>query len=275
MAFVTTHETTVSPDRRSLLKWTGALAGATGIGLATGHAQPPRQTEAASAQQEIGALRKGMFSYMLASEQFPTPELLRLGAHASRAGFHVLSTSDHLQPWQANEGHVGQAWVTMGALGAQTHSWMGTTVTCPTMRYNPAVVAEAFATMSHLYPGRVFLGVGSGEALNEQIATGEWPKWQERWDRLIEAITVIRQLWTGQDVSFKGKYYTINAKLYDPPSRPIPLLTAANGKKVDAPRRTAWRRTCHRSANLDAAQIGMGRRRACRRQEPRRHARPG
>jgi F420-dependent hydroxymycolic acid dehydrogenase len=124
----------------------------------------------------------------------------------------------------------------MGALGAKTRSWMGTTVTCQTMRYNSAVVAEAFATMSHLYPGRVFLGAGSGKALNEQIATGEWPKWQERCDRLVEAITVIRQLWTGQDVSFKGEYYTINAKLYDPPSRPIPLLTAANGKKsCDSP----------------------------------------
>jgi F420-dependent hydroxymycolic acid dehydrogenase len=231
MASVTIHETTLPPDRRSLLKWTGALAGATGLGMSAGNGQSARQNEAASAQQEVGALRKGMFSFMLASEQFTTPELLRLGAQASRAGFHVLSTSDHLQPWQANEGHAGQAWVTMGALGAQTHTWMGTTVTCPTMRYNPAVVAEAFATMSHLYPGRVFLGVGSGEALNEQIATGEWPKWQERWDRLIEAITIIRQLWTGQDVFFKGRYYSINAKLYDPPSRPIPLLTAANGKK--------------------------------------------
>jgi G6PDH family F420-dependent oxidoreductase len=126
---------------------------------------------------------------------------------------------------------MGQAWVTMGALGAQAHSWMGTTVTCPTLRYNPAVVAEAFATLGHLYPGRVFLGVGSGEALNEQVAVGEWPHWQERWDRLIEAVNVIRQLWGGQDVAFKGKYYTVNAKLYDPPTRPIPLLTAANGKK--------------------------------------------
>ena len=219
------------PARRSLLKWTGALAGATGIGLSAAQAQPARRTEPAAAPQEVGGLRKGMFSFMLASEQFPTVELVKLGAHASRAGFHVLSTSDHMQPWQANEGHVGQAWVTMGALGAQTHSWMGTTVTCPTLRYNPAVVAEAFATMSHLYPGRVFLGVGSGEALNEQAVTGTWPKWQERWDRLIEAITVIRQLWSGQDVAFKGKYYTVNAKLYDPPAKPIPLLTAANGKK--------------------------------------------
>ena len=218
------------PARRNLLKWTGALAGATGIGLAAAHAQPAAAVTAAGAR-EVGGLRKGMFSYMLASEQFPTAELVKLGAHASRAGFQVLSTSDHIQPWQSNEGHVGQAWVTMGALGAQAHGWMGTTVTCPTMRYNPAVVAEAFATLTHLYPGRVFLGIGSGEALNEQAVTGNWPKWQQRWDRLIEAITVIRQLWSGQDVAFKGKYYTVNARLYDPPTTPIPLLTAANGKK--------------------------------------------
>jgi TAT-translocated FGD2 family F420-dependent dehydrogenase len=217
------QDPTLSADRRSLLKWTSLLAGATGLGFASAQAQ--------TSQREVGGLRKGMFSFMLASEQFPTAELVQLGALASRAGFQVLSSSDHFQPWQANEGHAGQAWVTLAALGAQSHSWMGTTVTCPTLRYNPAVVAEGFATLSHLYPGRIFLGVGSGEALNEQAATGEWPKWQERWDRLIEAITIIRQLWTGENVSFKGKYYTVNAKLYDPPTRPIPLLTAANGKK--------------------------------------------
>jgi TAT-translocated FGD2 family F420-dependent dehydrogenase len=225
-----TSRTATTPDRRNLLKWTSALAAATGVSMATGHAQPSGQPD--SARPEVGGLRKGMFSFMLASEQFATPELLRLGAHAAKSGFAVLSTSDHLQPWQANQGHTGQAWVTMGALGAQAHSWMGTTVTCPTLRYNPAVVAEAFATLGHLYPGRVFLGVGSGEALNEQVATGEWPHWQERWDRLIEAVTIIRQLWTGQDVAFKGKYYNVNAKLYNPPPRPIPLLTAANGKKA-------------------------------------------
>ncbi|MFL5335821.1 MAG: LLM class flavin-dependent oxidoreductase, partial [Geminicoccaceae bacterium] len=223
--------TSLAPDRRNLLKWTSAVAGATGLGLTAGRAETPRQATAASSQREVGGLRKGMFSFMLASEQFPTTELIRLGAHASKAGFPVLSTSDHFQPWQANQGRTGQAWVTMGALGAQAHSWMGTTVTCPTLRYNPAVVAEAFATLSNLYPGRVFLGVGSGEALNEQAATGEWPHWQERWDRLIEAIGVIRQLWGGQDVAFKGKFHTVNARLYDPPAKPIPLLTAANGKK--------------------------------------------
>jgi len=93
------------------------------------------------------------------------------------------------------------------------------------------VVAEAFASLSLLYPGRVFLGVGSGEALNELAATGQWPHWQERWDRLIEAISVIRALWTGQPIDHHGKYYTVKAKLYDPPAQPIPLLTAANGRK--------------------------------------------
>jgi G6PDH family F420-dependent oxidoreductase len=120
----------------------------------------------------------------------------------------------------------------MGALSTHlSQAWMGTTVTCPTLRYSPAVVAEAFATLSQLAPGRIFLGVGSGEALNEQAATGMWPKWQERWDRLIEAMDIIRALWSGEAVSHKGDHYTVNAKLYDPPARPIPLLTAANGRK--------------------------------------------
>jgi TAT-translocated FGD2 family F420-dependent dehydrogenase len=169
---------------------------------------------------------------MLPHEQFPVQDIVRIGKTASASGFDVLSTSDHFQPWQANEGHAGSAWVTMAALGHQApRSWMGTTVTCPTIRYNPAVVAEAFASLSLLYPGRVFLGVGSGEALNEAAATGIWPKWQERWDRLIEAMTIIRALWTGQPVSHKGQFYTVDARLYDPPAQPIPLLTAANGRK--------------------------------------------
>ena len=204
-------ENSAAPDRRSLLKWTSALAGAAGIGMASAKGQTPAPS---AGPREVGGLRRGLFSYTLAHEQFPVPELVRIGALASKSGFQVLATSDHLQPWQANEAHSGQAWVTMAALGAQSHSWMGTAVTCPTLRYNPAVVAEAFASLSLLYPGRVYL-----------------PKWQERWDRLIEAITVIRQLWTGENVSFKGKYYTVNAKLYNPPPKPIPLLTAANGKK--------------------------------------------
>jgi TAT-translocated FGD2 family F420-dependent dehydrogenase len=182
--------------------------------------------------QPARPLSQKTIGFMLGHEQFRVPELVDIGAHAAGAGFGLLATSDHFQPWQANEGHAGQAWVTMGALGARAaNSWLGTTVTCPILRYNPAVVAEAFASLSLLYPGRIFLGVGSGEALNEQAATGTWPRWQERWDRLIEAIGVIRDLWRGQGVDHKGKYYTVQAKLYDPPTAPIPLLTAANGKK--------------------------------------------
>jgi TAT-translocated FGD2 family F420-dependent dehydrogenase len=180
-----------------------------------------------------GSLHKGMIAFMLAHEQFPVPELLRLGAAAEQAGFDVLATSDHFQPWQANQGHCGEAWITLGALGQQTRrAWLGPTVTCPTLRYHPAVVAEAFATLSQLYPGRIFLGLGSGEALNEQAATGQWPAWRERWDRLIEAVTLIRQLWTGKTVQHKGAHYTVSGRLYDPPVTPVPLLLAANGPKA-------------------------------------------
>jgi len=179
------------------------------------------------------ALPKGMVAFMLAHEQFTAAELVRLGAAAEKAGFDLLATSDHFQPWQANQRHAGQAWITLGALGQHTQRvWMGPTVTCPTLRYHPAIVAEAFATLSQLYPGRIFLGMGSGEALNEQAATGEWPQWRERWERLIEAAAVIRQLWTGQTVKHRGKHYTVEGKLYDPPAQPIPLLLAANGPKA-------------------------------------------
>jgi TAT-translocated FGD2 family F420-dependent dehydrogenase len=175
------------------------------------------------------SIRKPMVGFMLAHEQFPVPELVELGVMAEQAGFDLLATSDHFQPWQANEGHAGAAWVTMGALGQRTQKvWIGPTVTCPSFRYNPAVVAEAFASLSLLYPGRIFLGVGSGEALNEEAAVGSWPKWPERSERLVEATQVIRQLWEGQQIEHRGKYYNVNAKLYDPPAQPIPLLMAAN-----------------------------------------------
>ncbi|HEX4156865.1 MAG TPA: TIGR03557 family F420-dependent LLM class oxidoreductase [Rhizomicrobium sp.] len=180
-----------------------------------------------------GSLSGKLIGFMLAHEQFRIPELTELADRATAAGFGLLATSDHFQPWQPNEGHCGLAWVTMATLGERARSaWIGTTVTCPTLRYHPAIVAEAFASLSQLYPGRVFLGVGSGEALNEQAATGEWPEWSERWERLAEAIEIIRALWRGERVSHKGKHYELDGKLYDPPAQPIPLLTAANGPKA-------------------------------------------
>ena len=200
--------TTDDPGRRNLLKFAAMMAAASPLGVAAAQSSAPTTTARPQRNEQgqpSGGIGKGLIGYMLAHEQFRVPELVALGKQAANGGFHLLATSDHLQPWQANEGHSGQAWVTLGALSSQvSRTWMGTTVTCPILRYSPAVVAEAFASMRLLAPGRVFLGVGSGEALNEEAGTGTWPKWQERWDRLIEAITVIQQLWSGENVSHRG-----------------------------------------------------------------------
>jgi TAT-translocated FGD2 family F420-dependent dehydrogenase len=218
-------------NRRSLLISAGALVGASGA-CSRSSVAPPSGTTAAIGGGP-GAFRRQMVGFTLAHEQFKVPELVELGAAAERAGFDVLATSDHRQPWQANEGHSGHAWVTLGVLGQKTKkSWMGTSVTCPSLRNNPAAVAEAFATLSLFYPGRIFLGLGSGEALNEQAATGVWPAWSERSERLIEATEIIRRLWTGTPVVHQGKFYKVEAKLYDPPAAPIPILMAANGPKA-------------------------------------------
>jgi TAT-translocated FGD2 family F420-dependent dehydrogenase len=184
-------------------------------------------------QEEKTQLRGKLVGFMLAHEQFPAPQLADLGAAAEKAGFDLLAASDHFQPWQANQGHTGLAWVTLGVTGQKTkHIWMGPTVTCPTLRYSPAVVAEAFATLNAFFPGRIFLGLGSGEALNEQAAMGSWPEWEERSERLIEATGIIRRLWTGEELHHAGKYYAVDAKLCDPPATNIPILMGANGPKA-------------------------------------------
>jgi TAT-translocated FGD2 family F420-dependent dehydrogenase len=216
-------------NRRLLLKSAGVLAGAAALNFESSPiaAQSPR------VQTINGSLRKGMLGYMLAHEEFVVPELLDIGIAAERAGFDFLAISDHFQPWQANQGHAGMAWVTLGAIGQRTKRvWMGTTVTCPSYRYNPAVVAEGFASLSALNPNRIFLGLGSGEALNEEAATGQWGSWGERSERLIEATALIRELWKGGQVTHKGNHYELKARLYDVP-KPAPLiLMAANGPKA-------------------------------------------
>ena len=225
----------VRPSRRQVLTSTTAMVAAAGLAADARAAQPAgtrTQAPENAMQSNTGLQRQKLVGFMLGHEQFTVPQLVDIGAHATEAGFGLLATSDHFQPWQANEGHCGEAWVTMGALTQRVRqAWVGTTVTCPTLRYHPAVVAQAFASLGLLHPGRIFLGVGSGEALNEQAATGQWPKWPERWERLTEAIEIIRALWGGGPVSHQGKHYTVNGKLYDKPSQPIPLMTAANGRK--------------------------------------------
>lgn len=177
--------------------------------------------------------RKRRIGYVVSSEQFRVEDLVRFGAAADKAGFDAVWSSDHFQPWQANEGHSSFAWATLAALTQRSHHVMlGTGVTCPSYRYRPAIVAEAFATLGQLAPGRVFLGVGTGEALNEQASGSGWGKYPERAERMVEAIKIIRKLWTGETISHKGKYWQIDkARLYDLPSQPVPIYVAANGPK--------------------------------------------
>ena len=177
--------------------------------------------------------RTKQLAFVLSHEQFPIPDLLEFATSAERAGFDGLWTSDHIQPWQDNEGHAMMPWITLALLGTQTHGpFFGTGVTTPTFRYDPAVVAQAFATLGILYPGRVFLGVGTGEALNELAASGQFARYQERHDRLAEAVDLIRQLWAGDHVSYAGQFYsTNNLRLYDVPSEPVPIYVAGNGPK--------------------------------------------
>ncbi|MCA1599448.1 MAG: TIGR03557 family F420-dependent LLM class oxidoreductase [Chloroflexi bacterium] len=177
--------------------------------------------------------RKGpAMGFVLAHEQFPAPHLVDYGVAAERAGFDMVWTSDHFQPWQDNQGHAGLAWVTLAALGQRVERLtMGTGVTCPTFRYRPAVVAEAFTTLSLFSPGRIFLGLGTGEKLNEGAAGGGWALYPERAARLVEAVQIIRRLWSGEQVTFDGQYYQVDAKLYDTPPVRIPLYIAASGPK--------------------------------------------
>jgi TAT-translocated FGD2 family F420-dependent dehydrogenase len=218
--------------RRTLLKSAAVLAGSAAMASTIPVTAANMSTQSNLTSKAEGGtppISKPMVGFMLAHEQFPVPELVDLGVAAEQAGFDLLATSDHLQPWQANERHAGEAWVTMAALGERTKRvWIGPTVTCPSFRYNPAVVAEAFASLNLLYPGRIFLGIGSGEALNEEAAIGSWPKWPERSERLVEASKIIRKMWTGKQIVHNGKYYNVNARLYDPPVGQVPLLMAAN-----------------------------------------------
>ncbi len=168
--------------------------------------------------------------YHCGSEQFAPAELVELAVQAERAGFQGVTISDHFHPWQDNQAHAGHAWVTLAAIGARTERLlMGTGVTCPTYRVHPAQVAHAFATLGVLYPGRVFLGVGTGEAVNE-APFAPWGRHKERAERLVEAIDLIRQLWSGDWVDFDGQYYQARgARLYDVPQTPVPIYVAASG----------------------------------------------
>jgi coenzyme F420-dependent glucose-6-phosphate dehydrogenase len=170
--------------------------------------------------------------YKASAEQFGPRVLLDYSILAERSGLEIVAVSDHFQPWRHHGGHGPASLTWLGALGERTeHALLGTSVLTPTMRYHPSIVAQAFATLACLNPGRVFLGVGTGEAMNETPATGmEWPGATERRERLAESIELIRRLWTEERVTFEGTYYrTDKATIYDRPEEPVPIFVAASG----------------------------------------------
>jgi coenzyme F420-dependent glucose-6-phosphate dehydrogenase len=179
-------------------------------------------------------LRNLRLGYKASAEQFGPRELLDFAVAAETNGFDSVFVSDHFQPWRHSDGHAPFAFAWLAAVGERTHRVaLGTSVATPTFRYHPAVVAQAFGTLGSLHPGRMILGVGTGEHLNEGALGIVWPDNKERFARLREAVSLIRQLWTEQLVSFDGEYYhTRNATIYDRPEKPVPIYVGAGGPQV-------------------------------------------
>jgi coenzyme F420-dependent glucose-6-phosphate dehydrogenase len=173
--------------------------------------------------------------YKASAEQFGPSELLQFSRLAEEVGFDSVFISDHFQPWKHHGGHAPFSLAWLGALGAMTSRvTIGTSVLTPTFRYHPAVLAQAFATLGVMFPNRIVLGVGTGESLNEVPSTGmEWPEFKERFARLREAVTLMRQLWTEERVTFEGQYYrTKDATIYDRPATLVPIYVAAAGALI-------------------------------------------
>ena len=169
--------------------------------------------------------------YACMLEQFHPTELLTWAEEAEAAGFSAgFQVSEHFHPWTPQQGQAAFAWSFMGALGERTSLPFGTAVTCPGFRYHPAVIAHAAATLGAMYPGRFWLGLGAGEALNEHVIGGEWPEVGIRSAMMFEAIEVIGKLFSGRVVKHDGEYFTLeSAKLYTRPDTPVPIYVATAG----------------------------------------------
>ncbi len=173
--------------------------------------------------------------YKASAEQFGARELLDFSIQAEQAGFDSVAVSDHFQPWRHHGGQAPNAFVWLGALAASTKRvTIGTSVATPTFRYHPALVAQAAATVESLAPGRFFLGIGTGESMNEVPLGIEWPEIKERFARMKEAVDLMRKLWSEEFVTFQGEYYkTKNATIYErPASGKVPLYIAATGESA-------------------------------------------
>jgi len=171
--------------------------------------------------------------YFLSSEENSPSDLVKQAKQAQEAGFHALWISDHYHPWNDEQGHSGFVWSMIGAISQVTDLKVTTGVTCPTIRVHPAIIAQAAATSAVLLPGGFNLGVGSGEALNEHILGDKWPEADVRLEMLEEAVEVMRTLWQGGQQSHRGRHYTVeNARVYDLPDEPPPVLVSAFGPKA-------------------------------------------
>jgi len=171
--------------------------------------------------------------YFLSCEEFGPRELVEQARRAEQAGFHALWISDHYHPWNDAQGHSPHVWSVIGALAEATRLPVTTAVTCPTVRIHPAIIAQAAATSGVMHEGRFQLGVGSGEALNEHILGDPWPEVEVRLEMLEEAVAAIRLLWQGGERSHHGRHYTVeNARVYDLPDEPPPILVSGFGPKA-------------------------------------------
>ena len=168
------------------------------------------------------------FGWKAGTEQYPPQQLLEYAVAAEQAGFDSIDVSDHFHPW-SEQGQACFVWTWLGAAAVRTQKIvLGTGVTCPILRYHPAIIAQAAATLAAFAPGRSFLGLGTGEALNEYSATGLWPNYQIRQAQLAEAVQLIRALWKGDPVSHSGTYYkTRKAKLYTRAETSPPIFISA------------------------------------------------
>lgn len=175
------------------------------------------------------------FGYKASAEQFGPKALLAYTVLAEQTGFDSAFVSDHFQPWRHNGGHAPFALSWLGAAGARTSRIvLGTSVLTPTFRYHPSIVAQCFGTLGAMFPGRIILGIGTGESMNEVPATGlNWPPIKERFARLREAVRLMRKLWSQERVTFEGKYYTTeNATIYDRPDEAPPIYIAGAGPMI-------------------------------------------
>jgi coenzyme F420-dependent glucose-6-phosphate dehydrogenase len=175
--------------------------------------------------------------YWAAHEQYSMHELLKFVVEAEKGGFTTTMTSDHFHPWWHDNAYGNFTWIWIATAAERTKRMQFMTgVTAPVYRYHPAIIAQAFASLDVLYPGRIGLGLGSGEAMNESPLGFDWPRAGARLTRTREAIQIIRELWEGKNdgfVNFNGEYFLVrNAKLYTPPAKCIPIYMAATGRQA-------------------------------------------